>query len=830
MRLARAILLAGSLALAAAALGCSGPEEKVRDHIEGGREALDEGRVDAALIEFKNALRIDPGNVEANVALAQIARQENNPHDAIFYYREAYRAAPENESAGVELALLLLSSDSDAARIVIDEVIAAHPNAHVPEMASSQIYLTQGEVPKGLRAARRAVELAPEVAGTHWQLGASCQAMIYRGNVLRKQVPDKFFEEGLEAYDGFSTAGGEEWKARLEQARILASWPGHGEEAIEAARRTVAVAGNGDPAIRHLVAKHLSRVAKARGDREALAEALEIFIDLNPRDLIAWKTLAELRRGAKGGPDRVYKVLIKNDPYDPEAHILYTAFIAQNLGVRAGLKYLERQIEAGVDPPRLLAEKANLQRSVRLKTEAKITRDRLKKEYQDSVWTILEECRQGFSDHRVGMVAVVLRNLARTDEVTDVFVLLAQVELSLRNVPAALAAAERAVEVAGRFNPKADRMLAITLVEAGRFAEAVEVLQHLDLRMGLLASEDMLLARAYYGTGDHLAGRQILLSLLDTQNLRYSRELVVLEYSRRERARPGQRDRIRAELDRALRLNPRSRPVLAQLVSLDLEMGRQAVALERIDHIKISTMTPELALLRARLRANLGNLQGAREDSRWVFGKDPSQPALLDLMVTVYIKLGVVEEENTALEGRIAELIAQKEQSRKGAAAKLAWSHVLHSRLLLALNREKDAVNVLAAAIFKNESVRDTKLDFAFLMAKKGEQLDFALRVARDAAESNPRDARAIDTVGFVLLKQGDYEAAHNEFAMATKLAKPPRALFYYHLHIALTHLGRPDAALRAIRSVVTIDPEFPDAVSIRDRLKARLEGAKTSG
>jgi tetratricopeptide (TPR) repeat protein len=818
--------------LAALIAGCGTPEDKARDHVERGRELLADSKIDAALIEFKNALRQDPKNIDASIELAKIALRENNAHDAIFYYREAYTAKPADESIGVELSLLELSNDLDSARRVIDEVIAAHPDSGLAEAASSQIYQSVGEIHRGLLAARRAVENSPEVPGMHWQHGASCQAMIYRGRVMQQSTPDRIFEEGIEAYENFIAVGGEPWKARLEQARVSAGWPGHEKDAIASARIAVEVAEDAGDDARYHAARHLSRVAKAQGNRKLFAEALEVFIELNPRDLIAWKSLAELHgaTGARGGAPAVYKRLLARDPSDADAHIIYTAYIAQSLGVRAGLKYFDRQIAAGVDPPKLLAEKVNLQRSVGLTSEAAISRRRLKAEYPDSVWRIIEDCRHGIREGNLLPASVTLRNLAQSEDITDVFVLLSQVEMSLGNLQAALAAAETAVEVAGRFDPKAERILAIALVENAEFAAAIEVLQRLELRMGLLPSEDMLLVEAHYGVGDSLAGRGILLGMLEKPMLRYSKEDVVLEYSRREMSHPGQRDRIRVELDKARARNPHSRELLAELVELDLAMGRQAVALGRLASLPIGSMTPELAMLRARLRANAGDLESARGDAKWVFRKDPSQPDLLALLVTLYTKLGVVEEENTALEKRIASLTNRKESRPELARGKLAWNHLLHSRLLLAMGQETEAVRVLGAAIFSGEWVRDTKLDFAYLTAKSGNQLDMALEVARSVTNDTRPDAHAIDTVGYVYLKQGDYASAYRQFTMAIKLAKPPRALFYYHLYISLSHLERPDDALRAIRSVLTIDPEYPNAVAIRNRLQANLEAQRTSG
>ncbi len=57
--------VAGAVALALTLAGCGGKEERLQSHIEKGRSLLDQGKLDIAGVEVRNAMQIDPKNSEA---------------------------------------------------------------------------------------------------------------------------------------------------------------------------------------------------------------------------------------------------------------------------------------------------------------------------------------------------------------------------------------------------------------------------------------------------------------------------------------------------------------------------------------------------------------------------------------------------------------------------------------------------------------------------------------------------------------------------------------------------------------------------------------------
>jgi cytochrome c-type biogenesis protein CcmH/NrfG len=99
------LLLALALAWA-----CASPEERFAEHLARGEEYIEQKKPREALIEFRNALKIQPKNADINQRIADLLRNESAFADASFYYREAYRLDPDRIDAAMQEARLLIFS------------------------------------------------------------------------------------------------------------------------------------------------------------------------------------------------------------------------------------------------------------------------------------------------------------------------------------------------------------------------------------------------------------------------------------------------------------------------------------------------------------------------------------------------------------------------------------------------------------------------------------------------------------------------------------------------------------------------------------------------
>ncbi len=156
-RLLTVLLIASTLVLA----GCESAKQRAEKHYEAGMALLKKGDVDRALVEFRNVFKLDgqnlkarltyarlvrergkvteaysqyllvaeqyPDNLEARLALAEMAIDSNNWKEAQRHGRQAYKIAPDDPLAQVINATL----DYQAAAVAKDRTAAADPAGKV---------------------------------------------------------------------------------------------------------------------------------------------------------------------------------------------------------------------------------------------------------------------------------------------------------------------------------------------------------------------------------------------------------------------------------------------------------------------------------------------------------------------------------------------------------------------------------------------------------------------------------------------------------------------------------------------------------------------------
>ena len=123
------------------------------------------------------------------------------------------------------------------------------------------------------------------------------------------------------------------------------------------------------------------------------------------------------------------------------------------------------------------------------------------------------------------------------------------------------------------------------------------------------------------------------------------------------------------------------------LVDLDLQAGRQAVALQRLDQADLTNQTADVSMLRAHLRADQGNIEGAVLDARRAFKFSPELPGLVELFVAVLARSNQAMREIRIQEGMIRKGRAQLAEGRIDTG--LAWRNLLVARLYVLLGQEQ---------------------------------------------------------------------------------------------------------------------------------------------
>ena len=150
------VLILASLALT----GCGGPVQKEARYMQRGNELLDAGQYEKARIEYRNAAKINPTDVDVIYHLGLVDEAEGGFHDAY----TAFTAA-EQQNAHFHPALLKLAeyyiaaSQFEQAEVRIGTVLTDDPNDAQAHAVDAALLLRQDKLSQAELAAKAALAL-----------------------------------------------------------------------------------------------------------------------------------------------------------------------------------------------------------------------------------------------------------------------------------------------------------------------------------------------------------------------------------------------------------------------------------------------------------------------------------------------------------------------------------------------------------------------------------------------------------------------------------------------------------------------------------------------
>jgi tetratricopeptide (TPR) repeat protein len=126
MNVARWIRLAlGAIMVTVAVAGCA---RSAQSHFERGNEYLEKGNVDAAVLEFRNAIDTDPKFAPARLKLGELYVKQGNRAGALAEYVRAADLLPGDADAQLKAGSLLLAAGrADDAKARADKALAINP-------------------------------------------------------------------------------------------------------------------------------------------------------------------------------------------------------------------------------------------------------------------------------------------------------------------------------------------------------------------------------------------------------------------------------------------------------------------------------------------------------------------------------------------------------------------------------------------------------------------------------------------------------------------------------------------------------------------------------
>jgi tetratricopeptide (TPR) repeat protein len=256
------LVIAGAIAIAPLVSCAADPHARARDYVARADRSLQEGRIDAAIIDYRNAAREWPEWGEAHRKLGLALERDGRT-------AEAYRAY------AVEARIVdgqPLPHDEDGLRAVM----ASHPKSVAARVALADLLLSRGDTPGGESMLLEALDLEPSN-----ELANRALAALY--------LDAGRLSEAESLLDAAAAQEPQRYRSRLALADFLLS-----QERYAEARGWLDRARD-DALLENAVRLRLAAIDYEEGKREAARDAVSAIIAGNATAADAWALRAEFR-------------------------------------------------------------------------------------------------------------------------------------------------------------------------------------------------------------------------------------------------------------------------------------------------------------------------------------------------------------------------------------------------------------------------------------------------------------------------------------------------------------------------------------------------------
>jgi tetratricopeptide (TPR) repeat protein len=778
--------------------GCSGPELRRAKHMGRGNEYLAAGKLDKALVEYRNVLQLAPGDITARIMIGHVAEKQGNIREAFGDYQAAIDLDPGNALARASLARIYVFADEPQRALeLIESALMQFPNdvelLTVRGAARAELL----DMSEAFEDAQRAVQLAPKdenaialLASLYQRSGAGDKAVeLLRSSLaalpnsidLRQVLASLYRSQGqtrlaevtlLQIVD----LAPNEFSFRYKLAQFYL-----GDHRLDDAERVLkdAVAARPKDDAAKLAYAEFLNLARSPAQAEL---ALRGFIARAPHDYELQLGLGEQQQknGDVKGALATYRGIL-----------VAAGDRAQGLGARDRMSAI-------------LVTQGHLDESLALVNEV------LQKNPRDNDALLMRgniELERGDSGAAIADLRAVLRE--QPDDVS-VMRTIARAYLGRGD----LGLAEESLRDAIKSDPKDPAVhieLAQIMMQTNRFPAAVAMLEETVLEAPTNLAAREALAHAYLGA------REYPMAARATEDLKlaapkrsmgwYLAGLVALAQNRPDEAR--------SQFERALEVEPNTIDVIVELVRLEIAHNQTSQAFERIKAVLADEPGNAIA------HNILGELYIATKDAA---------RAIEELKVAVQLAPNLwLPHRNLAL--------AQIESGDLAAATRT------YEEAIPAIGRSPNLVIDLAALYEKQGRIDDAIREYEglqqhnpqsqvagnnlamLLVTYKTDQA--SLDRARDlsAAFISSNNGALLDTHGWVRFKRGEFQDA---VATLTRAAArtPDSKVIRYHLGMAELQLGQRARARADLESALSGSANFSGADEARSALKSLKEQA----
>ncbi len=798
------------VALMAAA--CTSPEERLAHHGARGEASIRNNEIDAALLEFQSALKIQPENAALYQRIGDVLMEYRQVYpQAISYYREAHRIEPTLIHSIVREARLLALEDPARARELLDSAIAQDPEAGAVLRAQAFFALIRNDLAGARKAAERAIELDP-IPPSYAELGAVYLAHIAHDIQKRRRPNPEYRDAALEAYQKVNELkGGSYHRAILEQARIY-GFSQRRRQAGTHFRKAIVLAASEGAAETQFASYITVEYARRVHDLELERFALRALVTADEDHYRAWRELAEVaEKMPRSSADEILQELTASRPDDARAWLLWAEHLAATDRARNARADLRRAIDRGIEDPALYEALIRLEIQVGSVERARALLEAVERKKPDAFATRVAKARVALVEGRPAEAEKTLIRLVSHEPNPELLRLLALAHLRQGELLDARRVLAQAMSLSSNPDVALLRLSAMIEMAGGNWRGAMgSYVEMLKKRATLTDGEKVSFAIAAFHAGSIEKSREVLKKMvlipapLPNAAVAYARLF-------------GADDSLLAlgGLRAAYRTSPGNGEVVREMTRLEIHFGKTQHALDRLNALVLNHQATALVLFtRAELLASTGAFAQAEADALRAFEADPTLTEAVDLLHSLFRAQGRLETARLAFEEADA------------AGVLHPGARLLLARLIREDGEPEQAQAMLERIVEENPEIWIAHAELAYLLAEQGKDLERAFQLARYAHVASRRGERTSDVLGFVLLKSGKSRPALEQFQRAIDVSSRttdlPPASFHYHVGLAYRALDRDEEAEHAFRTALG-QGEFPQA----EEARRQLEGAR---
>ncbi len=302
-----------------------------KTYIDAGNTLKEQGRLDEAIANYQQALKIEPNNALAYSQIGEIYVMQGKMAEAIAACQNAIKLQPNLAAAYKNLGNALQAGGK------IDEAIRAYTKAVEIDPQFAEAYANlgsmlgmQGQMEKAIPYFQKAIAIKPSIGAVHWNLG----------NALNKI---KRVEEAIACWQKAAECNPQQFSAEAINDRgSMCAQQGKFAEAIDNYQRAIQI--KPDFALGYI---NLGTLLQKEGRIDDAIAQFNKALELKPDSIEAYAKLGNLLIGREKYDDAIaqYQKVIQIQPNAVEAHFNFGTALLQQGKIYQAIAAFQKVLE-----------------------------------------------------------------------------------------------------------------------------------------------------------------------------------------------------------------------------------------------------------------------------------------------------------------------------------------------------------------------------------------------------------------------------------------------------------------------------------------------------